>query len=79
MFTYTVQRLLGRSSSEAARAVAVARDPAAGRNGRRFRVFPGWRRAARIDSCARAGKPHPADRSVRAGACIRVQAPVRLF
>ncbi|AVR29318.1 hypothetical protein EZV77_32895 [Burkholderia thailandensis] len=79
MSTYTVQRLLGRSSSETAHACAAARKPAAGRNGRRFRIFPGWHRAARIGSCARAGKPRPADRSVRAGACVRVQAPLRLF
>ncbi|WP_085722296.1 hypothetical protein [Burkholderia pseudomallei] len=58
---------------------AAARAPAAGRNGRRFRVVPGCRRAARTDSCARAGKPHPADRCVRAGACIRVRATPRLF
>lgn len=79
MSTYSVQRPVGRSSSETARTCAVSRYPSAGRNGRRFRTFPGWRRAARIDSCARAGKPHPADRSARAGACIRVQAPLRLF
>ncbi|AIO84123.1 Uncharacterised protein [Burkholderia pseudomallei] len=79
MSTHTVQRPSRRSSSEAAHVRAAARAPAAGRNGRRFRVVPGCRRAARIDSCARAGKPHPADRCVRAGACIRVRATPRLF